>query len=627
MTSTSLPIDRYGLIGNTRTIALVADTGEIDWLCAPDFDSPAVFAALLGTPEHGTWRLAPATAPEHGSGSGERMSVSRRYVRDSLVLESQWHTESGMVRVTDFMPLTAGTTQVIRIVEGLFGEVAMVSELRARPGYGRVAPWVHEDGGRVVAEGGGVAVWLDGPCRQSEKDGDVVGRFVVSAGQIVAFALSVAPAHEAPPRVPDPDAALVEAASFWQEFASRCTYRGPHRDAVVRSALTLKALTYAQSGAVVAAPTTSLPEEIGGARNWDYRYSWVRDSAGTLAALLGTGYQEEAVAWRRWLLRAVGSGPLQIMYGLRGEHDLPERDLYWLPGYAGSAPVRVGNGAAQQRQLDVYGELVETLFLAHEAGVARCEDTAALHRRLITQVQALWREPDAGIWEGRGPLRHYVHSKVMLWVAVDRTARLAEAGALDVDPAPLRELAARIHEEVCEKGFDPVRRTFTQSYGSPDLDAALLLIPAVGFLPGDDPRVLGTIDAVREQLATPDGFVFRYPTKGGVVGEDGLAGDEGAFLLCSFWLVDALALSGRIEEARPLFARLLAVRNDLGLASEEYDPGAGCLLGNFPQTYTHEAIIRSALLLQRVTARGAQDVEIAAVEEITPALVRTGAGR
>ncbi|MGE9696443.1 glycoside hydrolase family 15 protein [Streptomyces sp. NRRL F-5630] len=625
--TTSLPIERYGLIGNTRTAALVADTGEIDWLCAPDFDGPAVFAALLGAPEHGTWRLAPAVAPQHGSERGAGVSMSRRYVQDSLVLESEWRTTTGAVRVTDFMPLTAGTTQVIRIVEGLVGEVAMVSELRARPGYGRVVPWVHEEGGRIVAEGGGVAVWLDGPCRQTEIDDDVVGHFVVAAGTSAALALSVAPAHEAPPRVPDPDAALLEALGVWREFASRCTYRGPHREAVVRSALTLKALTYAPSGAIVAAPTTSLPEEIGGERNWDYRHAWVRDSAGTLAALIGAGYQEEAVAWRRWLLRAVGSSPLRIMYGLRGEHDLPERDLYWLPGYAGSAPVRVGNGAAQQVQLDVYGELIETLYLAHEAGIAHCEDTAALHRRLIAQVEAKWQQPDAGIWEGRGALRHYVHSKVMLWVAVDRTARLAEDGALPLDPAPLRELAARIHAEVCEKGFDPVRNTFTQSYGSTDLDAALLLIPAVGFLPGDDPRVLGTIDAVREALSTPDGFVYRYPTKGDTVGADGLAGDEGAFLLCSFWLVDALALSGRIEEARPLYARLLGVRNDLGLASEEYAPGAGRLLGNFPQTYTHEAIIRSALLLQHVTARGARDVEIAAIEEITPALVRTGAGR
>jgi GH15 family glucan-1,4-alpha-glucosidase len=590
-------IEQYGLIGDMQTSAHVCDDGSIDWLCLPRFDSPAVFAGLLGTQKHGTWQIAP-TSPTGRPGSGA--VAERRYRGDSLALESVWRTPTGSVRVLDFMPPRDEAPRVIRIVEGLAGEVEMVSAMRPRPGYGSVSPWIHEVGGRMVAEAGADALWLDTCLRQVEKDGVVVSAFTVTAGQSVAFSLSWCPSHAAAPEVPDPEAALAETLAFWQHWAQECTYDGPYREAVVRSSIALKAMTYGPSGGIVAAPTTSLPEEIGGGRNWDYRFTWLRDAATTLAALLETGYRQEAQAWRRWLLRAVAGDPenLQIMYGITGERDLRERELAWLPGYEGSAPVRVGNGAAGQLQLDVYGEVIETLYLAHQSGVAHCADTAVLHRRLIEHLAQRWQEPDEGIWEIRGARRHFVHSKVMAWVAVDRTIRLAEAGALDIELAPLVELRETIHHEVCTKGFDPVRNTFTQSYGSQELDAATLLIPRVGFLPPDDPRVVGTVDTVRRELATADGFVHRYPTTGTRTGVDGLTGDEGTFVLCSFWLVDALALTGRLDEARSLFERLLALRNDLGFLAEEYDPVTGRQLGNFPQAFSHMGLIQSALLLQ-----------------------------
>ncbi|MEU6451282.1 glycoside hydrolase family 15 protein [Streptomyces sp. NPDC046979] len=594
-------IEQYGLIGDTQTSAHVRDDGSIDWLCLPRFDSPAVFAGLLGTQKHGTWQIAPASSVSRdGSGTVDE----RRYRGDSLVLESLWRTPTGSVRVLDFMPPRDGTPQVIRIVEGVSGVVEMVSAMRPKPGYGSVSPWIHEVGGRMVAEAGADALWLDTCVPQVEKDGVVVSAFPVAAGQSVAFVLSWCPSHAAAPDVPDPEAALTETLAFWQDWTTECTYEGPYREAVVRSLIALKAMTYGPSGGIVAAPTTSLPELIGGDRNWDYRATWLRDASTTLAALLGTGYQQEAQAWRRWLLRAVAGDPenLQIMYGITGERDLRERELPWLPGYEGSTPVRIGNGAADQLQLDVYGEVIETLYLAHQSGVAHCADTAVLHRRLVEHLSRRWREPDEGIWEIRGARRHFVHSKVMAWVAVDRTIRLAEAGALDMDPAPLVELRAAIHHEVCTEGFDPVRNTFTQSYGSQELDAATLLIPRVGFLPPDDPRVVGTVDAVRRELSTPDGLVRRYPTRGNRTGVDGLKGDEGAFLLCSFWLVDGLALTGRIDEARALFEGLLELRNDLGLLAEEYDPVQQRQLGNFPQAFSHMGLIESARLLQVLTA-------------------------
>ncbi|CAL9636914.1 glycoside hydrolase family 15 protein [Streptomyces sp. enrichment culture] len=595
-------IEQYGLIGDTQTSAHVCDDGSIDWLCLPRFDSPAVFAGLLGTQKHGSWQISPA--PSAGRRGSEKVA-ERQYRGDSLVLESVWRTPTGSVRVLDFMPPRDGTPQVIRIAEGLSGEVDMVSAMRPRPGYGSVGPWIHEVGGRMVAEAGADAVWLDTCGPQMEKDGVVVSAFAISAGQSVAFVLSWCPSHAPAPDVPDPEAALAETLAFWQDWTQESTYDGPYREAVVRSSITLKAMTYGPSGGIVAAPTTSLPEEIGGDRNWDYRFTWLRDAATTLAALLGTGYRQEAQAWRRWLLRAVAGDPenLQIMYGITGERDLRERELPWLPGYEGSAPVRVGNGAANQLQLDVYGEVIDTLYLAHQSGVAHCADTAVLHQRLIEHLVQRWREPDEGIWEIRGARRHFVHSKVMAWVAVDRTIRLAEAGALDMDVAPLVELRAAIHREICDKGFDPVRNTFTQSYGSQELDAATLLIPRTGFLPPDDPRVIGTVDAVRRELSTDDGLVYRYPTCGEDVGVDGLTGDEGAFFLCNFWLVDGLALTGRSDEARALFERLLALRNDLGLLAEEYDPVQQRQLGNFPQAFSHMGLIQSALLLQQMAAQ------------------------
>ncbi|MCX4766108.1 glycoside hydrolase family 15 protein [Streptomyces sp. NBC_01275] len=595
-------IEQYGLIGDMQTSAHVCDDGSIDWLCLPRFDSPAVFTGLLGTQKHGTWRIAPAAPADR---SRSEAVAQRRYRGDSLVLESVWRTQAGSVRVLDFMPQRDGAPQVIRIVEGLTGEVSMISAMRPRPGYGSVSPWIHEVGGRMVAEAGADALWLDTCVPQVEKDGVMVSAFSVAAGQSVAFVLSWCPSHAAAPDVPDPEAALTETLTFWQDWTRDCTYEGPYREAVVRSLIALKAMTYEPSGGIVAAPTTSLPEEIGGNRNWDYRFTWLRDASTTLAALLGTGYRQEAQAWRQWLLRAVAGDPenLQIMYGITGERDLRERELSWLPGYEGSTPVRVGNGAADQLQLDVYGEVIETLYLAHESGVAHCADTAVLHHRLIEHLAQRWQEPDEGIWEIRGARRHFVHSKVMAWVAVDRTIRLTEAGALHIDVAPLVELRATIYHEVCTKGFDPVRNTFTQSYGSQELDAATLLIPRVGFLPPDDPRVIGTVDAVRRELSSPDGFVRRYPTIGDRTGVDGLKGDEGTFVLCSFWLVDALALIGRLNEAHALFERLLALRNDLGLLAEEYDPVQQRQLGNFPQAFSHMGLIQSARLLQLLSTQ------------------------
>ncbi|MFJ6635820.1 glycoside hydrolase family 15 protein [Streptomyces sp. NPDC091376] len=591
-------IEHYGLIGDMQTSAHVCDDGSIDWLCLPRFDSAAPFAALLGTQKHGAWRLAPAAAYEEGAGA----TAERRYVGESLVLETVWTTPSGSAKVTDFMPPRDGAPQVIRIVEGTAGQIAMASTLRARPGYGRVSPWIHELGGRMIAEGGGDALWLDTSTGLVGKDGAIVSSFTVTAGESVAFVLSWGPSHGVAPELPDPEAALAATLAFWEDWASQCTYDGPHREAVVRSLITLKAMTYAPSGGIVAAPTTSLPEEIGGRRNWDYRYTWLRDASTTLSALLGSGYRQEAEAWRRWLLRAVAGDPenLQIMYGITGERDLQERELRWLPGYENSGPVRIGNGAVDQLQLDVYGYVIETLYLAHQSGVARCGDTAVLHQQLVEHLAERWQTPDEGIWEIRGERRHFVHSKVMAWAAIDRTIRLVEAAVLDADLFALIELREAIHQEVCTRGFDPVRNTFTQSYGSQEVDAALLLIPRVGFLPPDDPRVLGTVEAVRQQLSTPEGLVRRYPTAGDRIGLDGLNGDEGTFLLCSFWMVDALALTGRPDEAHALFDRLLALRTDLGLLAEEYDPATGRQLGNFPQAYSHIGVIGSALLLQQL---------------------------
>ncbi|MBW8093152.1 MULTISPECIES: glycoside hydrolase family 15 protein [Streptomyces] len=593
-------IEDYALIGDMQTAALVCRDGTVDWLCLPRFDSHAVFAGLLGTEEHGFWRLGPAFPPGNEPPAADR----RRYRGDSLVLESEWDTPRGTVRVIDFMPPRDGAPQLVRIVEGVSGRVPMRSALRMRFSYGWVVPWVHRVDTRTVAVAGPDSVWLDTEVDTYGKDLTTYSDFTVAPGDRIAFTISWQPSHKEPPALPEPEAALEATEAFWREWVEHCTYHGPYRDAVVRSLITLKALTYAPTGGIVAAPTTSLPEEIGGVRNWDYRFTWLRDAAITLSSLLRTGYREEARAWREWLLRAVAGDPenLQIMYGIAGERELAEAELTWLPGYENSQPVRVGNGAAGQLQLDVYGEVTEALHLAHMTGLARNDYASVLQLKLIGYLEDHWDEPDEGIWEVRGPRRHFVHSKVMAWVAVDRTVKLIESGDVDGPLERWRELRDAIHRDVCEKGYDAERNTFTQSYGSKELDASLLLIPQMGFLPPDDKRVIGTIEAIQRELSTEDGFVMRYPTAGEDAGVDGLEGDEGAFLACSFWLADDLAMIGRVDEARRLFEKLLALRNDLGLLAEEWDARNQRQVGNFPQAFSHVPLIDTAL---RLTASGA----------------------
>ncbi|MFJ8751321.1 glycoside hydrolase family 15 protein [Streptomyces sp. NPDC102441] len=593
-------IEDYALIGDMQTAALVCRDGTADWLCLPRFDSHAIFAGLLGTEENGFWRLGPAR-PE---GAEPPAADRRRYRGDSLVLESEWDTPRGTVRVTDFMPPRDGAPQLIRIVEGVSGRVPMRSELRMRFSYGRVTPWVHKVGDRTVAVAGPDSVWLDTDAETYGRNLTTYSDFTVAPGDRIAFTISWQPSHHEPPSVPEPESSLEATENFWREWVEQCTYHGPYREAVVRSLITLKALTYAPTGGIVAAPTTSLPEDIGGSRNWDYRYTWLRDAAITLSSLLRTGYREEARAWREWLLRAVAGDPenLQIMYGIAGERELGEAELDWLPGYENSGPVRVGNGAANQLQLDVYGEVTEALHLAHMTGLTRNDYAMGLQLKLISYLEKHWDEPDEGIWEVRGPRRHFVHSKVMAWVAVDRTIKLIESGDVEGPLERWLQLRDDIHRDVCERGYDPERNTFTQSYGSQELDASLLLIPQMGFLPPDDKRVIGTIEAIQRELSTEDGFVLRYPTEGDDAGVDGLEGDEGAFLACSFWLADDLAMIGRVDEARRLFEKLLSLRNDLGLLAEEWDSGLQRQVGNFPQAFSHVPLIDTAL---RLTASGA----------------------
>ncbi|WP_449350816.1 glycoside hydrolase family 15 protein [Streptomyces shaanxiensis] len=589
-------IEDYALIGDMQTAALVCRDGTVDWLCLPRFDSHAIFAGLLGTEEHGFWRLGPA----HAADAEPPTAARRTYRGDSLILESEWDTSRGTVRVTDFMPPRDGAPQLIRIVEGVSGRVPMRSALRMRFSYGRVVPWVHKHEGRTVAVAGPDSVWFDTDCETYGKSLTTYSDFTVAPGDRIAFTISWQPSHKEPPPLPEPEQSLEATEDFWREWVEHCTYR----EAVIRSLITLKALTYAPTGGIVAAPTTSLPEDIGGVRNWDYRYTWLRDAAITLSSLLRTGYREEARAWREWLLRAVAGDPenLQIMYGIAGERELGEAELDWLPGYENSAPVRVGNGAAHQLQLDVYGEVTEALHLGHMTGLARNDYASILQLKLIRYLEDHWNEPDEGIWEVRGPRRHFVHSKVMAWVAVDRTIKLIESGDADGPLEKWRDLRDDIHRDVCEKGYDKERNTFTQSYGSKELDASLLLIPQMGFLPPDDKRVIGTIEAIQRELSTPDGFILRYPTSSGEENVDGLPGDEGAFLACSFWMADDLAMIGRVDEARKLFEKLLSLRNDLGLLAEEWDPRLKRQVGNFPQAFSHVPLIDTAL---RLTASGA----------------------
>lgn len=582
-----MPIEDYALIGDTRTAALVSRSGSIDWLCLPRFDAAACFAALLGEREHGRWLIRPA--------DDAIRATRRRYRTDTLVLETEFVTETGAVRVIDCMPPDEDVPNVVRLVEGLEGEVAMRMELVIRFDYGWVVPWVRKVDGVLRAVAGPDALTLRTPVEHHGEDRTTVATFQVRAGERVPFSLTWHPSTTSDPGPVDAAAEIARAEAWWREWAGRCTYQGPWRDAVVRSLITLKALTYSPTGGLVAAPTTSLPEWPGGVRNWDYRYTWLRDATFTLQALLLGGFPDEARAWREWLLRAVAGSPeqLQIMYGVAGERRLPEQTLDWLPGYEKSAPVRIGNGAAKQVQLDVYGEVMDALHQAERAGIAHDPFAWRVQRTLLDYLEAHWRQPDESLWEVRGPRQQFTHSKIMAWVAFDRAIKAVEAFGADGPVARWRSLRAAIHEEVCAKAFDTKQGAFTQAYGSPFLDAALLMAPLVGFLPPDDPRMVSTVAAIERELVR-DGFVRRYHTH---QSDDGLPPGEGVFLLCSFWLADNYALMGRRDDALALFERLLALRNDVGLLAEEYDPGTRRLLGNFPQAFSHVGLINTAFNL------------------------------
>ena len=582
-------IEDYALIGDMQTAALVGKDGSIDWLCLPRFDSPACFTRLLGTDDHGHWSVCPAGQP----GDAE---VTRHYQGHTLILQTEWRTATGTVRLVDFMPPRDGKPPIlVRIVEGVHGHVDMECTLRLRLGYGAIVPWVRRRDGRVCAVAGPDSLWLDTPVTLTGRNMAHHASFRVAAGEHVPFVLTWQPSHEGGPERADPATELGLTTRFWRDWAFRCTYEGPHREAVMRSLITLKALTYAPTGGIVAAATTSLPEDIGGVRNWDYRYCWLRDATITLEALLRTGYTEEAAAWRAWLQRAVAGDPkdVQIMYSVTGERRLAEWEAEWLPGYENSAPVRIGNAAVGQRQLDVYGEVIDALSMGRAAGISFDRHAWAMQRALLGFLEKNWDQPDEGIWEVRGPRRHFTHSKMMAWVAVDRSIRDAEQYRLQCPLDTWRQLRDRIHAEVCEKGFNPAVGAFTQYYGSKDLDASLLKMAQVGFLPPDDPRVRGTVEAIEKHL-TYDGFVLRYATETNV---DGLPPGEGVFFMCTFWLADNYALMGRHDDARKLFERLLALRNDVGLLSEEYDPNAKRLLGNFPQAFSHIGLVTTALNL------------------------------
>ncbi|MFJ5952224.1 glycoside hydrolase family 15 protein [Streptomyces noursei] len=592
-------IEDYALIGDLQTAALTRRDGTIDWLCLPRLDSEAMFAGLLGTPDNGYWHIGPSACGADPSPAADR----RSYRGDSLIMESEWDTPTGMLRVTDFMPprtVADDTPRLVRIAEAVTGTVTVKAALSLRFDYGRVVPWVHKTANnRTRAVAGPDAVWLDTEAETHGESLTTRSHLTLAEGERTTFTVSWQPSYKGAPDKLDIDQALEDTEKFWADWVSRCTYHGPYRSAVIRSLITLKALTNQQTGGIAAAATTSLPEEIGGVRNWDYRYVWIRDAAKILSSLMRAGYLDEARAWRKWLLRAVAGDPenLQIMYGIAGEREMPETTLDWLVGYEESTPVRIGNGAASQRQLDVYGEVIGTLHLAAQFGLERDETSDTLLIKLVQSVETHWREPDAGIWEVRGPNQHFVHSKVMAWVAVDRAVKLVEDGHADGPVEQWQQLRDTIHQDVCTNGYDAERNTFTQYYGSQELDAALLLIPQVGFLPTDDKRVIGTIEAIQRELSTPDGFVLRYPTAGNGVGVDGLPGDEGDFLVCAFWLATDLAMIGRADDARALYERLLALSNDVGLLAEEWDAKLKRQLGNFPQGFSHLGVVEVALEL------------------------------
>ena len=594
-------IEDYAIIGDMQSAALIGRDGSVDWLCVPRFDSSACMAALLGDESNGQWRICPTAAEGPPSRRGQ---ASRRYEDSTLILETEWRTAGGTVRVIDFMPPRKNEAPVlVRIVEGVAGAVEMECVWRLRFDYGKVVPWVRRINHAIVAVAGPDSVWLRTPVKLVGHDMAHEASFTVRAGERVPFVFSWTPSHLGVPPEVDTAEALAATRQFWADWVGDCSYKGQYRDAVVRSLITLKALTYAPTGGIVAAATTSLPEDIGGVRNWDYRYCWLRDATITLEALLRTGYTEEASQWREWLGRAIAGDPrdVQIMYGVAGERRLEEWQADWLPGYENSAPVRIGNAAVSQRQLDVYGEVIDAITLGRQAGLRFDRHTWSLVRALLRFLEKNWNQPDEGIWEVRGPRRHFVHSKVMAWVAFDRAIRVAELGAPGAEER-WRAVRDQIHAEVCERGYDEERGTFTQYYGSTELDAAVLLIPEVGFLPPTDPRVVSTVETIQRELAS-GGLVLRYTQQAAAspaspTEVDGLSGGEGAFLACSFWLVNALHMIGRYDEAEKLFERLLSLRNDLGLLSEEYDPRYARQVGNFPQAFSHMPLIQSALNLE-----------------------------
>jgi GH15 family glucan-1,4-alpha-glucosidase len=598
-------IEDYALIGDCETAALVGRDGSIDWLCWPRFDSDACFAGLLGTPENGRWRIAPRA---------EAVRVTRRYRPGTLILETRFETEDGAATLIDFMPLRDAHSNIVRLVVGERGTVAMCMELVIRFGYGAIVPWVTRlpDGGLRAVAGPDMLI-LHTPVESHGEDLRTVGEFTVAAGETVPFVLTYAPSHLPPPAPPEPAAVLASTEAFWTEWSARCHAGSLWPEAIVRSLVTLKALTYAPTGGIIAAPTTSLPEQIGGPRNWDYRFCWLRDATLTLLALMNGGYYDEAHAWRDWLLRAAAGSPnqLQIMYGIAGERRLTEWEVPWLAGYEESRPVRIGNAAHGQLQLDVYGEVMDALYLARRGGLAPDDSGWELQKALLRHLETAWPEPDQGIWEVRAPPCHFTHSKVMAWVAFDRAIKSAEQFGLAGPLARWRMLRDTIHADICARGFNSELGSFVQCYGGTALDASLLLLPCVGFLAPNDPRIPGTVAAIERHLMI-DGLVQRYST---TETDDGLPPGEGAFLACSFWLVDAYVMLGRLDDAMRLFERLTSLCNDVGLLAEEYDPIAQRMVGNFPQAFSHVALVNSAFNL----TRAAKPVEQRAEQEAEPA--------
>ncbi len=592
MSKSAKRIEDYALIGDCETAALVSLDGSIDWLCWPRFDSGALFAALLGGPEHGRWLLTPAD---------ENATSTRRYRGDTMILETTHTTDEGEVLVIDFMPLRDSKSNIVRTVVGKRGRVRMRTQLILRFEYGSVVPWVSRlDDHTLRAVAGPDMTVVRANVELRGEDLTTVGEFTVAEGEETSLVMSWGPSHLEPPQAIDARKALEITEQFWTEWAAQCTYKGKWRDAVMRSLLTLKALIYDPTGGIVAAPTTSLPEQLGGVRNWDYRYCWLRDATLTLLALMNGGYYREAQAWRDWLLRAAAGSPeqVQIMYGLSGERDLREWEIPWLPGYENSKPVRVGNAAHEQLQLDIFGEVMDALHQARVGQIEESETAWALERALVKQLRAIWREPDQSIWEVRGKPQQFTHSKVMAWVAIDRALKSAEHFNLEGPLDDWRALRDEIHADVCKNAFDPELNAFVQAYGSKLLDAGTLLIPLVGFLPPEDPRVRGTVEQIEKHLVD-GGFVLRYDSN---ATDDGLPGGEGVFLACSFWLADNYVLAGRHDDALKLFERLLSLRNDVGLLSEEYDPGRKRQVGNFPQAFSHIALISTAFNLSHIQA-------------------------